>query len=74
MEVEFTTFNEKLENEKAMPKKLILKRQVGGPRRNQDVVHIPKATIMKITSKKVRGQYQNWFNPNLWPPIYDVVE
>ena len=58
-----------------MPKKLILKRQVGGGlQKNQDVVHIPKTTIMRITNKKVRGQDQNWFNPNFWPPIYDVVE
>jgi hypothetical protein len=29
---------------------------------------------MKETSKKVRGQYRNWFNPNLWPPIHDAVK
>jgi hypothetical protein len=74
VEVEFATFNEKLEKEKTMPKKLILKRPVGRPKINQDVVHLPKATIMKKTSKKVRDQYRNWFNPNLWPPIYDAVK
>ena len=59
VEVEFATFNEKLEKEKTMPKKLILKRPVGRPKRNQDVVHLPNATIMKKTNKKVRGQYRN---------------
>ena len=34
MEVEFATFNEKLEKEKSMPKKVILKRPVGRPKRN----------------------------------------
>ena len=72
VEVEFATFNEKLEKEKTMPK--ILKRPVRRPKRNQDVVHLSKATIMKKTNKNVRGQYRNWFNPDLWPPIYDAVK
>ena len=59
VEVEFATFNEKLEKDKTMPKKLILKRPMGRPKRNHDVVHLPKTTIMKKTNKKVRGQYRN---------------
>ena len=35
MEVEFATFNEKLEEEKAMPKKLILKIPVGRPKKSK---------------------------------------
>ena len=42
MEVEFATFNQKLEKKKAMPKKLILKRPVRRPRKNQNIVHLPK--------------------------------
>jgi hypothetical protein len=59
VEVEFATFNEKLEKDKTMPKKLILKRPMGRPKRNHDVVHLPKITIMKKTNKKVRRQYRN---------------
>ena len=29
---------------------------------------------MKKTSQKIRGQYQNWFNPSLWFHIYVVVK
>jgi hypothetical protein len=74
IEAEFAIFNEKLKKEKAMPKQLILKRPVGRPKINQDIVHLFKATIMKKINKNVRGQYQNWFKPNLWPPIYDAVK
>jgi hypothetical protein len=63
VEVEFATFNEKLEK-KTMSKNVLLKRLVGRPKRNQDVVHLSKTTIIKKTNMKVRGQYRNWFNPN----------
>ena len=26
------------------------------------------------TRKKVRGSYQNWFTPTLWPPIFTAVK
>jgi hypothetical protein len=42
VEVEFVTFNEELKKEKIMPKKLILKRLMWRPKRNQDVVHLFK--------------------------------
>ena len=65
VELKFATFNEKLEKDKTIPKKLMLKNPMGRPKKDQLVVYQPKTTIMKKTSKKVRGQYQNWFNPNL---------
>lgn len=47
VKMEFATFNENLEKVKTMPKKLILKRPMGRLKKNQDVVHIFKAKIMK---------------------------
>ena len=52
VEVEFATFNKKLEKEKSMPKKLILKRPVGRSKKSQDIVHLSKATTMKKTSNR----------------------
>jgi hypothetical protein len=52
VELKFATFNKKLEKEKAMSKKLILKRPVRRFKRNQDIVHLPKAITMKKTSKR----------------------
>ena len=42
VEVEFATFNKKLEKEKSMPKKLILKDQWEGPKRAKTLCIFPK--------------------------------
>ena len=73
---DFAALNKKLEMEHGMCKEM-MKRQVGRPKKEIDVVLLTsKVKLEDHASKKtkVRRPYINWFLPALWKPIYAVVK
>jgi hypothetical protein len=50
-------------------------RAVGRPKKDKGaVLHRPSLEPMKKSRNKVRKKYFNWFTPQLWPPIFRVVQ
>jgi hypothetical protein len=71
----FATLSERLNRERAMAKKEIIKRPVGRPKKElQASLLAPKVEPMKPQIKKPKVRYTNWFSPSLWPPIYAAVK
>ena len=73
IEKEFSSFDEKLEEDRLKPGKEILKQPVGRPKKTEMVLLKPKLEKMK-RSGNVRGSYTNWFTPVLWPPIFNAMK
>jgi hypothetical protein len=79
VEREFANLDTRLEKEHAIAKeKEIIKRPVGRPRKEKVAELLrPTSIPMKPANnarKKIRGSYQNWFTPILWPPIFTAVK
>jgi len=64
-----------LEKEQVVPKKKIVRRPVGRPKRDTQAVLLkPKIESMKALKKKPKVCYTNWFTPSLWPPMFAAVK
>ncbi len=52
------------------------KRLMGPPKKQIEVVlFTPKVDkLERSTSKKVKGNFTNWFVPFLWDPIYVIMK
>jgi hypothetical protein len=75
VEREFASLNTRLELEEALAKEEVVKRPVGRPKKDKEtVLHHPNLEPMKKSRSKVRRKYFNWFTPQLWPPIFRVVQ
>jgi len=71
----FAMLVERLEKERAVPKKEIVRRLVGRPKRDSQAVLLkPKIEPMKALKKKPKVCYTNWFTPSLWPPTFAAVK
>ena len=73
IEKEFSSLDQRLEEERSKPCKEILKRSVVRPKKTEMVLLKPKLEKMKRLGK-VRGSYTNWFTPVLWPPIFNAMK
>ena len=73
IEKEFSSLDQRLEEERSKPCKEILKRPVVRPKKTEMVLLKPKLEKMKRLGN-VRGTYTNWFTPILWPPIFNAMK
>ena len=71
IEKEFSSLDQRLEEERSRPSKEILKRPVGRPKKTEMV--LLKLEKMK-RSGNIRGSYTNWFTPVLWPLIFNAMK
>ena len=73
IEKEFSSLDQRSEEECSRPGKEILERPVGRPKKTKMVLLKPKLEKMK-RSGNVRGSYTNLFTPVLCPPIFNKMK